>query len=456
MRSRPALFVLGLCLAANASAFVTSGYSWMWLPDPVSEPWELNAASFPAAAGTVQEVEDAFVGAMDAWGNAGNPYFSWTYGGQTSDLSYTYDGRMIAQWHASTPAVSTLAETLITFFGDEVYECDMRFYGANGGGSVSWSADPLGAPAGSFDLEKIAVHELGHCLGLGHSGNGSAIMFASTGDGTGPADRALHIDDINGLNALYTEFVPSPDLVLVSTSTTDLGDGDGYFEAGEVIGITFEVDNLMDAEAINALATVSGVDADLLVQVTEGAPTDADHPGLSTRDYVGAELRVSDDCTEMESTSTYEVAFSADNYTTNLYYIIDIDLTCLGPDLDGDGVPESLDLCEGFNDNADRDGDGVPNRCDPCPDDNPDDSDGDGICDEDDACAGFDDARDLDGDGIPDDCQEEPAVEAPTDEGETPGGCACTSAGSTASWIGWLLAVFVWRKRTRPAVRTTN
>ncbi len=36
-------------------------------------------------------------------------------------------------------------------------------------------------------------------------------------------------------------------------------------------------------------------------------------------------------------------------------------------DFDGDGVPDAIDKCPGFNDALDNDGDGIPNACDLCP-----------------------------------------------------------------------------------------
>jgi len=69
------------------------------------------------------------------------------------------------------------------------------------------------------------------------------------------------------------------------------------------------------------------------------------------------------------------------------------------PDSDGDGVPDSEDLCPGFDDNIDVDADGIPDGCDILID-----SDNDGVADSDDVCPGFDDNIDVDADGIPDGC----------------------------------------------------
>ena len=75
-------------------------------------------------------------------------------------------------------------------------------------------------------------------------------------------------------------------------------------------------------------------------------------------------------------------------------------------DTDADGVCDSNDVCPGFDDTQDADGDGVPNDCDVCDgDDASGDTDADGVCDSNDVCPGFDDnGPDADGDGVPNDC----------------------------------------------------
>ncbi|XVE68009.1 hypothetical protein DITRI_Ditri09bG0033800 [Diplodiscus trichospermus] len=64
----------------------------------------------------------------------------------------------------------------------------------------NWStSDPI--RINQIDLESIAVHEIGHILGLGHSRDPTAVMFASYRPGT--IKRNLGQDDIDGIQALY-------------------------------------------------------------------------------------------------------------------------------------------------------------------------------------------------------------------------------------------------------------
>ncbi|KAJ9135252.1 hypothetical protein P3X46_032460 [Hevea brasiliensis] len=58
----------------------------------------------------------------------------------------------------------------------------------------------VGATQGAFDLETVALHEIGHLLGLGHSSVEGAIMFSSIPSGV---TKGLHRDDIQGIRALY-------------------------------------------------------------------------------------------------------------------------------------------------------------------------------------------------------------------------------------------------------------
>ncbi|KAG2722022.1 hypothetical protein I3760_02G110300 [Carya illinoinensis] len=60
-----------------------------------------------------------------------------------------------------------------------------------------WS---MGATPGAYDLETVALHEIGHLLGLGHSSFRGEIMEPRISLGV---TKGLHADDIAGIKALY-------------------------------------------------------------------------------------------------------------------------------------------------------------------------------------------------------------------------------------------------------------
>jgi hypothetical protein len=59
----------------------------------------------------------------------------------------------------------------------------------------------VGAVSGQYDAETVALHEIGHILGLLHSSVSGAVMFPTVSDNA--TLRALSADDLEGIRRLY-------------------------------------------------------------------------------------------------------------------------------------------------------------------------------------------------------------------------------------------------------------
>ena len=113
-----------------------------------------------------------------------------------------------------------------------------------------WS---LTGSGGTFDLETVALHEVGHLLGLAHSSDPNAIMYPTY---TG-VRRSLGQDDLDGIRRLYPYLCRRTD-------------------SGSQAGGVSEIDTTESSDGqriINAVRTLSGTlkliawDADLLVRI---------------------------------------------------------------------------------------------------------------------------------------------------------------------------------------------
>jgi hypothetical protein len=112
------------------------------------------------------------------------------YGPNQNVIVFRDDG-----WPYADPN-NTLGLTTVTFDTrtGEIYDADMEL-----NSTVGLVADGGPVPAGSYDLRNIITHEAGHFLGLAHSGDASAVMFASY-----HADATmLTPDDVSGICAIY-------------------------------------------------------------------------------------------------------------------------------------------------------------------------------------------------------------------------------------------------------------
>lgn len=85
----------------------------------------------------------------------------------------------------------------------------------------------VGDPVTGIDLDTVALHELGHGIGLDHSADTAAVMFAFYGG----ARRELHPDDVAGAQSIYGTRFRWGSLGGVITSSIAVGaNADGRLE----------------------------------------------------------------------------------------------------------------------------------------------------------------------------------------------------------------------------------
>ena len=138
-----------------------------------------------------------------------------SYQGMTSAPAEGTDGRNTIGFLDRPDLDRVLAATsfMIDATTGSIYEADIFF-----NTSFVFSVAANGQP-GRVDLESVALHELGHLLGLGHSaigetertGNGGyrvlgsgAVMFPIALTPGAIADRVLQPDDLAGISDLYS------------------------------------------------------------------------------------------------------------------------------------------------------------------------------------------------------------------------------------------------------------
>jgi hypothetical protein len=93
----------------------------------------------------------------------------------------------------------TLAKTSVTYNDEtgEIYDADIEVNTANNTVTITDDPDKI-----QYDLQAILTHEVGHFIGVAHSPDPSAVMFASYSPGS-TSQRKLHPDDVAAVCGIY-------------------------------------------------------------------------------------------------------------------------------------------------------------------------------------------------------------------------------------------------------------
>ncbi len=201
-------------IRADTPGSVTAQYveaGWVWQSGHVQ--WSYTDAGRP---GSIDggDVYSALVANASTWNAAGagvqfGPVLPGTALPSLCAGLAAADGANIVGW-VPTIGGSILARTCTTpASGPYAVESDMQF-----DASRDWTFD---AEAAAIDFQSVALHEMGHMLGLGHSTVQSAVMYAVYIKGS--VKRQLQADDIAGLYALYGSATVTPSATNTQTPT---------------------------------------------------------------------------------------------------------------------------------------------------------------------------------------------------------------------------------------------
>lgn len=105
--------------------------------------------------------------------------------------------------------------------------------------NISWC---IGTIKDQYDIESVALHEIGHLLGLGHSNDANSIMFATINPNT---IKKMSKDDLDGVRSLYGERQPltSNSFFIHFTDIYVEDDSDNFMAGAGDIFYTFKIDN---------------------------------------------------------------------------------------------------------------------------------------------------------------------------------------------------------------------
>lgn len=184
---------------------------------------------------SVQDFQNAITRAFGTWDAVETAETSSQFAGLTPANPLSGDSMTVLGFVSRPDLDRVLGATnfIIDVTSGEIVESDIFF-----NTRFPWSVDPAGEP-GRQDLESIAVHEIGHLLGLGHSALGEtelapggrrvlgaeAVMFPIAFAAGSVRDRTLKPDDIAGITDIYATSASRRSLGSISGRVRKNGSG---------------------------------------------------------------------------------------------------------------------------------------------------------------------------------------------------------------------------------------
>ena len=371
--------------------------------------------------------------AANTWSTVSGADFQFVYDGATGATQAGYNGTNEVMWRNLGGTGTIAANYWWTDASGNYLEFDQEY-----NDSYTWSTTGAG---GTYDVQNIATHELGHALGLrdlygdvGTPNDTQKTMYGFGGTGE-TKNRTLEPDDRAGVVWVY----PAPDsdgdgvpddtdnCPAVSNPTQTNSDADTYGDACD------NCPAVTNQDQADSDGDGKGNVCDNCPSVSNPTQTDSDSDGKGN---------VCDNCPTVSNPT--QTNSDADTYgdacdncpTTANPSQENTDGDALGnacdPDDDNDTIVDASDNCPlvANASQTNTDGDGQGDACDP-------DDDNDGVLDAADNCPTVtnQDQADSDGDGKGNVCDNCPAVSNPTQansDGDTYGD-ACDNCPSVTN-----------------------
>jgi hypothetical protein len=233
-----ATLLLGLALVPAVEAYLKIGVqvgnnviALRWTRFPIR--YFINNRSVPGVS--AQQLQQAVDRAFRSWGGVATAMLSSEFGGFTNAEPHTDDLVSVIGFRSMPDEDRTLGSAI-----HEVNEATGQLIASDIflNSIFDWSVAQSGEPS-RFDVESIALHEIGHLLGLGHSMLGEtelisggrrvlgkrAVMFPIAYARGNVEDRTLEADDIAGITDSYGTSASLRDLGAISGRVTLSGRG---------------------------------------------------------------------------------------------------------------------------------------------------------------------------------------------------------------------------------------